>query len=363
MHSINLNELHSLFYIYENLTPSKPYSTQVAFINDSDIPAPVILKEMDEKRAYIYQSLSNMWNPYIANVYDVLHIRSEDAVSKDLYVAVTENVGTTSLNSYVRENGPLSENDALSICIQLCDGLAEFHKKGFIHRDIKPENIMMYSCEENHLHIKIIDFGGAKEYQNNKVSDTTVVGTLGYQAPESLSAVTRNTADIFSIGCVLNFLLTGQEPGVCRYTQNKRLQTIIEKATNVDPSSRFFSVEDFKKHLLHEQHFFILDKIPIINSMPGFRTHTCWKMLIASIVYMSVIYLLFVQCINGSLFYFLEIFLCYYFIPLVMVCNLGNLLRFIPFSIRSSSKKFFIFRMFCVILAFFIPILIEMFFK
>lgn len=367
MNTITVEELNSSYYIYEDLTPNKPYKTQVAFINNPDIMTPIILKEMDEKRACIYQALSKMWNPYIANVYSIYKLENSNSPEhntiSDKYIAITENVGSMSLKDYVREQGPLTIKSAFSICVQLCDGLSEFHKAGFIHRDIKPDNIMMACCDPDNLAVKIIDFGGAKEIQNDKNSDTTVIGTLGYQAPESLSAATRNTADIFSIGCVLNFLLTGQEPGVKRYTEKNNVVTIIEKATHVDPSSRYSSVEDLKKHLQHELRTKTLDKIPFFRSTPGFRTHTHWKMLLASITYISFAYVIIIQCLQGLYLASIEMLFFYFFIPLVMICNLGNLLRFVPYSIRSSSKKFFLLRLTIVLLAFWIPIILENYFR
>lgn len=363
MNIITVEELNSSYYIYEDLTSNKPYKTQVAFINNPNIMAPIILKEMDEKRACVYQALANMWNPYIANVYSIYKLKNSNSSGQDTisdkYIAITENVGSMSLKDYVHEQGPLSIKNALTICVQLCDGLSEFHKAGFIHRDIKPDNIMMSCCDPNNLSVKIIDFGGAKEIHNDKNSDTTVIGTLGYQAPESLSAATRNTADIFSIGCVLNFLLTGQEPGIKKYTEKNNVITIIEKATHIDPSSRYSSVEELKKYLQHELRTSSLDKIPFFRSIPGFRTHTYWKMLLASITYISFIYVIIIQCLQGLYLASMEMLFFYFFIPLVMICNLGNLLRFVPYSIRSSSKKFFLLRLTVVLVSFWMPIILE----
>lgn len=360
MNIISTEELNSIYYIYEDLTPNKLYKTKVAFMNSLDMMSPVILKELDEKRAYIYQALTNMWNPHIANVYSIYQISTppttESDILQDKYIVVTENVGNTSLSDYVRTNGPLTIAETLSIGIQLCEGLSEFHKKGFIHRDIKPDNIMVSSHDSNTIQVKIIDFGGAKEIQNNKTSDTTIIGTFGYQAPESLSAATKNTADIFSIGCVLNFLLTGFEPGMKRYTEKTSIISIIEKATHIDPSSRYSSVDELKKQLLHEQRFYKLDKIPILRSIPGFRTHTYSKMLTASLIYISVMYIIAIQWLQGYYYESFELLFFYFFTPLIMVCNLGNLLRFIPFNIRSNSKKFFLLRLICVVLALLIPL-------
>ena len=302
-----------------------------------------------------------MWNPYIANVYSVhpfpdsmIHDGTRTA---DVYLAVTENAGNISLSDCVRQEGALNLKDSLLICNQICDGLSEFHKKGFIHRDIKPDNIIMSSCEPDNLHVKIIDFGGAKEYQKNNSSDTTVVGTLGYQAPESLSASTNEGADIFSIGCVLNFMLTGQEPGIQRYTGNRNVIRIIEKASHVDPSSRYSSVDELKKDILHELRFYTLDRIPVIRSIPGFRTHTYWKMLLASFVYITATYIVTNQWFQKLYYESLEMLIFYLIIPLIIICNLGNLLQYVPAIIRRSSRKFFLFRIICVLAAFSIPLI------
>lgn len=363
----DLEQLSSAYYIYEDLTPDKHWKTYVAFTNDTDIIEPVILKELDQKRASIYQALTNMWNPYIANVYSV-HLlpsstKNNDTQSKNVYLAVTESAGSTSLSDYVCQRGALSLKDSLLICAQICDGLSEFHKRGFIHRDIKPDNIMISSCVSENLQIKIIDFGGAKKYQENRISDTTVVGTLGYQAPESLSASTNEAADIFSIGCVLNFMLTGQEPGIQRYTGKRNIIRIIEKASHVDPSTRYSSVDALKKDLLHELRFYTLDRIPVIRSIPGFRTHTYWKMLLASFVYFTALYTVANQWFQKLYYESLEMITFYLIMPLIIICNLGNLLQYVPSNIRRNSRKFFILRIICILIAFSIPLIRVEFFS
>lgn len=361
MNRKDFDQLSLVYHIYEDLTPDKHWKTYVAFTKNTDIAEPVILKELDQKRAWIYQALTSMWNPYIANVYSVhplLNSSVHDGMrSDDVYLAVTENAGNITLSDYVHQEGPLSLRDSLGICVQICDGLSKFHKGGFIHRDIKPDNLILSSCVPEHFHIKIIDFGGAKEYQANSISDTTVVGTLGYQAPESLSASTSPAADIFSIGCVLNFMLTGQEPGIRHYTGKRNVIRIIEKASHVDPSSRYSSVDELKKDILHELRFHMLDRIPVIRSIPGFRTHTYWKMLLASFVYITALQITANQWFQKLYYESIEMLFFYLIIPLIIICNLGNLLQYVPANIRRNSRKFLILRIVCILTAFCIPLI------
>ena len=353
MRNITEEEFGKEYLIYKNLTPEKRFKTYTAMKKRSDGSLfTVILKEMDDKRASVYQALSCMWNPFLANTYDIFMVTNSEKPDMNRYIAVTEYVYAEncpdeeclSLSQFVRKNGPLKEKAALSICSQICEGLAEFHKKGFVHRDIKPDNIMISKYDTEQPKIKIIDFGGAKHINMYAFSDATVVGTLGYQAPESLSSITTNQADIYSIGCILNYMLTGQEPGIMRYSGNHYIVNIIEKSTNEDPSHRYLTVTAMRKELEHELRLRTIDRIPLLRSVPGFRTHTLWKETVAGISYSSMIYVA-VFCIDTFGFYGLaEIFIFYIIIPLIIIFNMGNLLRFFPKNIRKNNRLFFMIR-------------------
>lgn len=356
------------YLIHKELSQDKQYKTFTAMRERSNgEPFMIVLKELDEKRAAVYEALTGMWNPYIADTYDIFKVVNTDNPEKHRYIAVTEYVyavgcpyeETMSLSQFVKRNGTLSKKTALSVCIQLCKGLAEFHRKGFVHRDLKPDNIMISQYNHDTPQIKIVDFGGAKPVNINSLSDTTVVGTLGYQAPESLSSVTTNRADIYSIGCILNFMLTGQEPGLVRYKEDHYIAAIIEKAANEDSSHRYASVTALQKALEHESGIGRIDRTPILRTLPGFRTHTIWKELIASLSYISMIL---VAVISFNLFGIVgifEIFFFYVIVPLIVIFNMGNLLRFVPGSIRRSNQQFLILRVAILLFSVFAPIVVD----
>ena len=94
MRVLTTEELHSEYLICKNLTPEKTYKTYMAMKEHSDGSFyTVILKEMDEKRARIYQALSNMWNPHVADTYDVFQVHDTACSNKqELFIAVTEYV-------------------------------------------------------------------------------------------------------------------------------------------------------------------------------------------------------------------------------------------------------------------------------
>lgn len=354
MRVLTTEELHSEYLICKNLTPEKTYKTYMAMKEHSDGSFyTVILKEMDEKRARIYQALSNMWNPHVADTYDVFQVHDTACSNKqELFIAVTEYVyaegcpeeESLSLSRFISKYGPLEPAAALSVSIQICEGLKEFHKKGFVHRDLKPENIMIARYATDNPLIKLIDFGGAKYLNPDGRPDTTVIGTLGYQPPESLSSRTTNQADIYSIGCILNFMLTGQEPGICSYKGNHYIVSMIEKATNEDPSHRYASVSTMQKELEHELRTRPLDRIPVFRSLPGFRTHTLWKELTAALSYITMLYIA-VFCIQTFGIWGLgEIFVFYIIVPLIVIFNMGNLLRLFPEDLRKNNRLFYMIR-------------------
>ena len=118
------------------------------------------------------------------------------------------------------QRGPLPWRDAVTVGVAIADGLAAAHLQGIVHRDLKPENLFI-------LHdgrLKILDFGLARQVPAaapadesltviGRPEDGLVMGTLGYMSPEQARAGDVGVAsDIFSFGCVLYELVTGERP-------------------------------------------------------------------------------------------------------------------------------------------------------
>ena len=118
--------------------------------------------------------------------------------------------------------GGLPLKRALDYAVQIADGLSRAHESGIVHRDLKPPNIVV--TRDGHL--KILDFGLAKlrpfsaEDKTLEVSSDptltspgTLLGTVGYMAPEQVRSETATPAsDQFGFGCILFEMLTGQRP-------------------------------------------------------------------------------------------------------------------------------------------------------
>lgn len=150
---------------------------------------------------------------------------------------VTELIDGFDLQRYVRENGPMPWSTAVRCIIDAAKGLDYAHGQNVIHRDIKPANLLMDQSGT----VKILDLGLARlaieQDDGGDETDATaqltktgaVMGTAGYMAPEQA----RNTraadarSDVYSLGCVLFFLISGRPP----YRGESVVDTILEHAT------------------------------------------------------------------------------------------------------------------------------------
>jgi serine/threonine-protein kinase len=123
------------------------------------------------------------------------------------------------LEQLVKQGGPLAPGRAVHLLLQICMALREAHALCLIHRDIKPANIMI--CERAGMHdvVKLLDFGlvkavGLDRQEESLTQQGVIAGTPAYMSPEQACAQDHldGRTDIYSLGAVAYFLLTGQPP-------------------------------------------------------------------------------------------------------------------------------------------------------
>jgi serine/threonine protein kinase len=116
------------------------------------------------------------------------------------------------LEQRLQRRGKLPVPEILCIGREICQGLAAAHDKGLIHRDIKPANIWLEGSEG---HVKLLDFGVARAMaeQTHLTQPGAIIGTPAYMAPEQASGQKMDPrCDLFSLGCVLYRMCTGEMP-------------------------------------------------------------------------------------------------------------------------------------------------------
>lgn len=123
------------------------------------------------------------------------------------------------LDGVISRLGPLDQADAISIFLQVCDGLGYAHRHGVIHRDIKPANIMLIVESSDVPTVKLLDFGIAKlsTLENKAAQSLTapgeIFGSPYYMSPEQcLGLKVDARSDIYSLGCTVYESLTGRPP-------------------------------------------------------------------------------------------------------------------------------------------------------
>ena len=176
-----------------------------------------------------------------------------------IYV-VMDYIEGESLDKVLNEYGAQPEELVVNWAKQLCDALSYLHsqKPSIIYRDMKPANVML-KPEGN---IKIIDFGIAREYKEQNLADTTVLGTKGYAPPEQYSGQTDPRSDIFALGMTMHHLLTGVDPRSGEAYASVRqwnpelsegIEIIIDKCVEPAAENRYQSCADLLYDLEHPE--------------------------------------------------------------------------------------------------------------
>ncbi|MGN0160923.1 MAG: Stk1 family PASTA domain-containing Ser/Thr kinase [Lachnospiraceae bacterium] len=167
----------------------------------------VLKREYSEDRNFIRkfrieaQSAAGMAHANIVNVYDV-------GDENGIYYIVMELVEGITLKQYIDKKGALDYKEAVSIAIQIAQGIEVAHRHNIIHRDIKPQNIII-SKEGK---VKVTDFGIAK-VTNTDTVNSIAMGSVHYISPEQArGGYSDVTSDIYSFGITLYEMCAGRVP-------------------------------------------------------------------------------------------------------------------------------------------------------
>jgi serine/threonine-protein kinase len=184
------------------------------------------------------QAAASLRSPHTINLYDF------GASQDGTFFLVMELLEGLDLESLVERYGPLPPDRTAHLLMQACESLAEAHAQGLIHRDIKPANI--FTCRVGLAvdFVKVLDFGLVKARDDGGARGTlltspdTAAGTPAYMAPEIVrgDAEVDHRVDIYALGCVAYWLLTGR----LVFEAPNALQVMFQHAQNapVPPSER-----------------------------------------------------------------------------------------------------------------------------
>ena len=147
------------------------------------------------------------------------------------------------LDTLVKRDGPLPANRTVHILKQVCRSLVDAHDRGLVHRDIKPANIFLCTLGSEWDFVKVLDFGLVKPTPGDALDVTGAsvagapLGTPAFIAPEiALGETVDGRADLYSLGCVAYWLITGKEV----FPESTAMKAIMAhvNATPEAPSAR-----------------------------------------------------------------------------------------------------------------------------
>lgn len=209
--------------------------------------------------------LKKLDNDHVVQIFDHFEIGG------NLYI-VMEYVEGLNIEQFVEQNGAIAWQDAINYMIQLLNTMQDVHTNGIIHRDIKPGNVMIRPNGQ----ICLLDFGVAKDSSSTPARGGTVFGTVigtdGYMSPEQAQGMSiDHRSDIYGLGCVLYFMLTGTHAFGNMVSELKlqeaitsdefprladkvkglppKLQKILDNAVNKNMMTRYQSCREFAAEL------------------------------------------------------------------------------------------------------------------
>jgi ligand-binding sensor domain-containing protein len=167
--------------------------------------APELLQDPEKRKRLATEGrlLATFQHPHIVRVHEV------GETAERSYIAMEYLPGGT-LKERLTRSFPLPPQEVKRLSLEVAAGLAEIHARGVVHRDLKTGNVML----DGGGGARIMDFGLSKSPLVTTMTTLgTVIGTLGYTAPEQVTGVTvDHRADIFSFGVLLYELLTNRVP-------------------------------------------------------------------------------------------------------------------------------------------------------
>jgi tRNA A-37 threonylcarbamoyl transferase component Bud32 len=239
--------------------------------NDTKI---YVKKELDVFNAEVYAYLFS--NP-IEGIPQIINYYEEN----NRLIVIENYISGTSLENRLHSDD-LSLEEILRYMNDLCVTLEKLHsaKPAIIHRDIKPSNIIITEFGRAVL----LDFNAAKLYSPSATEDTVLLGTQGYAAPEQYGFGSSSPqTDIYSLGILFKEMLTSAN------IQNEYYNAVISRCTQLEPGKRYQTISDLRQALLSSTQVNPSSKKStgiLRYALPGYRTLTPWKMLLATAYYL-----------------------------------------------------------------------------
>lgn len=227
--------LTELFKVYSLVSVlSEKNNCKVLRVRNKSTERDMVIRSYTEKIS-AYEELYSINSQNLPLIYDVINLDDGQIILEEYINGITI--------AEVMESGKYHYFGTRKVIRSVCNALKILHDRNLVHRDIKPENVIISKDGR----VVLIDFNAARKISAAS-KDTVIMGTVGYASPEQLGVAQSDTrTDIYSIGVLLNVMITGEHPSV-RLAKGKAGK-IVRKCTSVNPDERFQSAEKLIKAL------------------------------------------------------------------------------------------------------------------
>ncbi len=211
----------------------------VVLVQHRDTRQVYVRKDLTVYDARVYRYLMEHPSRYFPQIYECIE-------SDGTLTVIEEYIQGQNLEERLEEEGCFSEEETVRITEEICEALKLLHEQSppMIHRDLKPSNVLL----DKDGQVKIVDFDAARNFDEEKDTDTVVMGTRRYAAPEQYGyAQTDARTDIYALGVMMNRMVTGQYPSEARC--EGALGPVIATCIELDPAQRYQSVEALQEAL------------------------------------------------------------------------------------------------------------------
>ena len=241
-------------YLAEHKLLRRPSALKLIRPNQAGNPGTIARFERE------VQATAALAHPHVVRIHDFG--RAED----DTFYCVMEYLPGITLDTLVKQYGPLPPDRVVFILRQLCSALGEAHAAGLTHRDVKPGNVIVRDSGRQADFGTLLDFGLVLDRAagNDKLTqEGTFVGTPSYMAPEQVTGdPVDDRTDLYAVGAVGYFLLTGRPPfsagstmrtiaallaesapPIGRIDVPENLELVLRRCLSKDPKSRLESAD------------------------------------------------------------------------------------------------------------------------
>jgi serine/threonine-protein kinase len=204
----------------------------IKIVRDAAIAADADGQTIRERFAREAQTTAELRSPHTVQLFDF------GLTETGAFYYVMEQLRGLDLQRMVERHGPTPPERAVCLLKQACRSLSEAHALGLVHRDIKPANLFVCRLGQEYDFLKVLDFGVVSRQDRDASASITmtgmVLGTPAYLAPELLGGAGSfdHRVDLYALGCVAYWLLTGRTPFETRDTM-----TLLQHTSTTTPTA------------------------------------------------------------------------------------------------------------------------------